>query len=343
MKGDVYLEYNNLTLNGNDSIIRTLFFTDTHISGRNPRSRKDNFLDTVLDKINQINDIAKSKNCDFVLFGGDLFDNPSVSNAVAGRTARTLRNFNKIIGIAGNHDLFGNNIDNIKSTQLGLFEKAGLIDLLYKGEKIIITKNDLTLQLTGTPSHFGIDHDDIKEDYVVYNKEADKAIHIIHGMLMEKQLNPHMSVVTIDQVKETKADLTLTGHYHAGFEPIEINRKYFANPGSLSRVSSDKSEIKRKVGVLYIEISKNNINLEFIPLEQQKGEDVLDRSHIEGSQYKEIQIEEFMREIKVASTIESMDITNIVKKIANNKELEKEVVDYALTKLSIAEESLSSE
>lgn len=337
------MDYNNLTLNGNGSVIRTLFFTDVHVSGRNPRSRKDNFLDTVLDKLNQINYISKTKNCDFVLFGGDLFDNPSVSNAVAGRTAKILRQFNRIIGIAGNHDLFGNNIDNIKSTQLGLFEKAGLIDLMYKGEKLIITKNDLTLQITGTPSHFGIDHDDIKEDYVVDTINADKAIHLIHGMLMEKQLNPHMTVVTIDQIKETKADLTLTGHYHAGFDPIQIDGKYFTNPGSLSRVSSDRSEMKRKVGVLYIEISKNDIKLEFIPLKQQKGEDVLDRSHIEGSQYKEIQIEEFMREIKVASTIESMDITSIVKKIATNKELEKEVVDYALTKLSIAEESLSSE
>jgi DNA repair exonuclease SbcCD nuclease subunit len=339
------LDYNELNLNGDDNIIRTLFFTDVHISGRNPRARKDNFLDTVLDKLNQIVALSVQKKCDFVLFGGDLFDSPSISNAVAGKTAKVFRNFNRVIGIAGNHDLFGNNIENIKATQLGLFEKAGLIDLLYKGERLIVNKNDLKLQITGTPSHFGIDEENIEDDYVVTEVEenVDKSIHIIHGMLMEKQINPHMKIVTIDEVSHTKADLTLTGHYHRGFSPINIDKKFFANPGSLSRVSADIGEINRRVGVLYIEISKYDIKLEFIPLKQEVGENVLDRSHIEKNQYKEIKIEEFMREIKVASTIESTDIKNIVRKIADNKELNKKVIDYALTKLSKAEENLLEE
>ncbi|SHH51606.1 metallophosphoesterase family protein [Tepidibacter thalassicus] len=325
-----------------DNVIRTLFFTDVHVSGRNPRARKDNFLNTVLDKLNQVVDLSIQKNCDFVLFGGDLFDSPNVSNAVAGKIAEIFKKFNRIIGIAGNHDLFGNNIDNIKSTQLGLFEKAGLIELLFRGKKTIICKNDLKVQITATPSHFGIDEEDIEQDYVVseVDKDVDKSIHIIHGMLMEKEINPHMKVVTIDRICHTKADLTLSGHYHRGFSPVNVDGKYFANPGSLSRVSADINEINRKVGVLYIEISKNNIKLEFIPLRQKKGEDVLDRSHIEKNLFREIKVEEFMREIKVASTIQSTDIKNIVRKIASNKELDKSVIDYALTKLSLAEENL---
>ncbi|OPJ55097.1 3',5'-cyclic adenosine monophosphate phosphodiesterase CpdA [Alkalithermobacter paradoxus] len=339
------MEYDRLILDGDDSIIRTLFFTDVHITGRNPRSRKDNFLDTVLDKLSQLSSIEKERNCDFVLFGGDLFDNPSVSDAVSGRCAKVLRTFKKLIGVAGNHDLFGNNIDNIKSTRLGLFEKAGLIDLLYKGERLLVKKNDLTLQITGTPSHFGIDEDDIEGDYVVsdVHKDAHKAIHIIHGMLMEKSFNPHMKVVTFDDIIGTRADLTLSGHYHRGFKPVNIDGKYFANPGSLSRVSADVSEMQRKVGALYIEVSKDNINLEFIPLRQKSGDEILDRSFIEKGKYREVKMEEFLREIRSTSDIESADIKSIVRKIATNENLSKDVLEYALTKLSQAEENLSKE
>lgn len=339
------MEYSKLSLQGENEIIKTIFFTDVHITGRNPRSRKDNFLDTVLDKLNQIVVLSKEKNCDFVLFGGDLFDTPSISNAVAGRCANILRKFDRLIGIAGNHDLFGNNIENIKSTQLGLFEKAGLIDLLYKGEKLIVNKGNLKLQITGTPSHFGIDEDNIENDYVVTEilDNVDKSIHIVHGMLMEKQFNPHMKVVTIDSICHTKADLTLVGHYHRGFKPVNVDGRYFANPGSLSRVSADVGEINRKVGVFYIEISKENIKIEFMSLKQVKGEDILDRSQIEKNQYREVKIEEFMREIAATSTIQSTDIKNIVRKIAENKELDKKVVEYALTKLSTAEENLFEE
>ncbi len=339
------MDYNHLQLEGEEPVLRTLFFTDVHVTGRNPRSRKDHFLETVLDKLNQVVTLSKEKKCDFVLFGGDLFDTPSISNAVAGKCAKVLRKFDKLIGIAGNHDLFGNNIENIRSTQLGLFEKAGLIDLLYKGERLIISKGNLKVQISGTPSHFGIDEENIEEDYVVsqVEEDIDKVLHLIHGMLMEKEFNPHMKVVTIDSIAHTKADLTLSGHYHRGFSLVDLNGKYFANPGSLSRVSADLGEMKRKVGVLYIEVDKENIKIEFIPLKQEKGEAVLDRSHIEKNQYREVKIEEFMREISATSTIQSTDIKNIVRKIAENKELDKKVIHLALTKLSQAEENLFEE
>ena len=336
------MENLSISLSGEDEVIRTLFFTDVHISGRNPRARVDNFVETVFDKLKQVVKLSKDMNCDFVLFGGDLFDSPSVSNSIAGRCARIFREFSKVIGVAGNHDLFGNNIDNIKATQLGLFEKAGLIDLLYRGERLVVNKGEFRLQISGTPSHFGIDSEDIEEDYVVdvLEEGAHRAIHIVHGMLMEKQFNPHMKVVTIDSVAHTFADLTLSGHYHRGFNTIDFNGRLFANPGSLSRVSADMSELRRRVGVLYIEASKDGIATKFIPLSQASGEALLDRSRLDKAELQELKIGEFMREIKATSFIQSTDIRNIVRSLADNQNLDARVVNYALEKLSAAEETM---
>ena len=42
-----------------------------------------------------------------------------------------------------------------------------------------------------------------------------------------------MAYTLIDEILETEADVTLSGHYHAGFDTKCIDKKYFINPGSL--------------------------------------------------------------------------------------------------------------
>lgn len=41
--------------------MRILFFTDTHIRGTNPQNRKDNFVETLFRKLEEVFDIAKKK------------------------------------------------------------------------------------------------------------------------------------------------------------------------------------------------------------------------------------------------------------------------------------------
>ena len=48
---------------------KILYFTDTHLQSKELSSRKDNFLMSVLEKIEEIGEIANSNNVDYVLFG----------------------------------------------------------------------------------------------------------------------------------------------------------------------------------------------------------------------------------------------------------------------------------
>lgn len=334
-----------VNLNGSGSI-KILFFTDTHYTAKSPKNRKDDLFETSLLKTQEIVDIANNLDVDFCLHGGDFFDKPDVTDYVAGCVAKILRCLKSpLYGIAGGHDLFGNNLNKLHNTKLGLFERAGIIKILThpKDERIIFQKGDFSLQLTGTSSHFGIDIENINDDYIITEKSAMYALHAVHGMLMPKPFIPGAYVVLTENIKETLADVTIAGHYHLGFKPVAINDKLFINPGGIVRKNNDEKEIERIPGVLLLEFG-NAISYKFIPLSCAKdGQEVLDRSEIIERQAADIKINNFLGEIRRTSEVKSLDIHLIIDEISKNNHLPEEVVKVAVDRIAKMQELLGEE
>ena len=100
--------------------MRLLFFTDTHIRGNTPRSRKDNILNTLFQKIEEIIDIAQQWQVDYILHGGDIFDRPDISPSIVRDVMKLFKRFNRpIYAVAGNHDLYGHNPQTLHRTMVG--------------------------------------------------------------------------------------------------------------------------------------------------------------------------------------------------------------------------------
>lgn len=333
----------NLTGQSN---IKILFFTDTHYTARSPRNRKDDLFETSLEKTQEIVQLANSLDVDFCLHGGDFFDKPDVTDLVAGKVAKILRTLNcELYGIAGGHDLFGNNIERINNTKLGLLEGTGIIKILTHPltDKIIFNKGPYSLQLTGTSSHFGIDNENIKDDYIITQKDAMYSLHIVHGMLMPKPFIPGAAVVLTEDIKNTLADITIAGHYHLGFKPVVIDNKIFINPGGMVRKNNDEKEIERTPGVLLLEFGES-ITYNFIPLKTAKdGEEVLDRSEILKKQAEDIKINNFLGEIRRTSEVKSLDIHSIIETISKNNNLPEKVVQVAVDRIGKMQELLGKE
>lgn len=337
------IETVNLTGSG---AIKVLFFTDSHYTARTPKNRKDDLLETSLEKTKEIVELANSLDVDFCLHGGDFFDKPDVTDLVAGRVAKIFRKLNcELYGIAGGHDLFGNNLDRLHNTKLGLLEGAGIIKILNhpSTDKIIFKKENYSLQLTGTSSHFGIDFENIKEDYVITEKDAQYALHAVHGMLMPKQFIPGAQFVMVDDIKETVADITIAGHYHLGFKPVTVDGKIFINPGGIVRKSNDEKEIERTPGVLLMEFGES-ISYKFIPLKSaQDGEEVLDRTEILKRHTQDIKINNFLGEIRRTSEVKSLNIHSIIETISQNQHLPEEVVKTAIARVGKMQELIGEE
>lgn len=334
-----------VTLDDNRDYLSFLYFTDDHHSSSSPENRLDNLNETSLLKLREVMNIAKKREVDFILNGGDFFDKPDTTDSLAGKIAEILKN-NKIplFIVPGGHDIFGNNINTLYRTKLGLFEKSGFCKLLIHPNinEVIIKNNKLSIQLTGTASHFGIDYENIENDYILKRKESNFAVHCIHGMLAPKPFIPNTPTVAINEILETKADITLGAHNHLGFDVVNKDNKYFANPGALVRKSNDLKEMDRKPKVYIITVSKTKgITFENIYLKAaKKGTEVLSREKIEKQKAVQVTKSDFVQKIKKSQKMKVIKLDDIIQRICKNRKLPKSVIEIALEKLSLAREKL---
>lgn len=318
--------------------MRILFFTDSHIRGTTPKSRKDDFTDTLERKFKEIVDIIYEENIDYVIHGGDLFDRPDVSISLVSKFSKILNKINvPIYIISGNHDIFGHNPKTLNRTMLGLICDLKVLNIINEGEKILLEKDNIKVQLTGQPYIYNIDDPKDKSHYKVQDldPEADFAIHIAHGMLLDKPFIKGIPYTLVDDIKDTLADITLSGHYHSGFEKIEIDGKYFLNPGSIVRVSNSLREIKRKPKIVIIDL-EGEIDISYVYLSSAvDGEKVLDRKEIENSIYRRERMYEFKQTIDNAMSFEKMDINDVLLEVSNAQGVDQDVKKEALRRISL--------
>jgi DNA repair exonuclease SbcCD nuclease subunit len=326
-------------------VLRFLFVTDTHIRGNNPHSRKDHFLTTALNKFAEVIQLAEEEKVEAILHGGDFFHIPNPSLQVAGAFAAVIRSTAiPIYGIAGNHDLFGHNPDTLPRTMLGLFAKLGLVRLIRPQESIYFRDDRVTLQLTGQEYHYDIDRRDPRLDYVVRKADADYAIHLVHGMLLDK---PHMRGIahtTVDRISDTEADMTLCGHNHNGIPDVEVNGRFFLNPGAMVRIYNNRIEMKRPVQVILITAEPEGIAYRKIRLKSAlKADEVLDRNKLEEAALREEKMAGFTQVIQSAGNFHSLSIKHIVGELAEKTSIGERIRQLTLARIAAAEEEIRME
>jgi DNA repair exonuclease SbcCD nuclease subunit len=323
--------------------MRLLFFTDDHKRGTTPANRKDDFPATLAAKLREVAAIAREREVDYILHGGDFYDVPAPAISVCGYFLEIYQQFPApVYIIAGNHDLFGNNAETLPRTMLGLAARLGIVRMLGHGP-LYLEKDGVRLQLTGQGYHFEMDRRDPRDDYVVQKKDCDYAIHMVHGMLLDRAIFPGPFYTLVEQIWETEADFTLAGHNHLGFPDAERDGKHFLNPGALVRLSNHPREMRRPVQVICIDLGGSRPTFEKIRLKSAlPGEDVLDRSMQAEASFREKRLAGYLAEIKAAGSYERADVRLLVEDIAQNEQLEPRIRAEALRRVGLAEEALAT-
>ncbi|HHU63557.1 MAG TPA: metallophosphoesterase [Clostridiales bacterium] len=318
--------------------MRLLFFTDTHIRGNTPRSRKDNILNTLFQKIEEIIDIAQQWQVDYILHGGDIFDRPDISPSIVRDVMKLFKRFNRpIYAVAGNHDLYGHNPQTLHRTMVGLLDAAGIIKML-DGQHKLLQSGNIKVQLSGISYSYDIDSSNSFKRYYTIKKniDADFSIHVVHGMLLDKKFIEGIPYTLLDDICHTEADITLSGHYHTGFGIKKIFDKYFVNPGSILRISNNISELNRKPAVVLIELVKGQPpSIQLINLKIAKdGELVLDRSVLERDSMQKERLDYIFREIRSATKFNSLNLDTIINGIIADQNIASDVKKEALKRIS---------
>lgn len=315
--------------------MKFLYFTDSHIRTKNPINRKDDFVQTLRDKFTELSSIIKENQVDFVLHGGDLFDRPDLPIPFATEFLKIIEGFSiPFYMISGNHDMFAQNPNTVSKTILGMLSEFDVIHIIEKEDPVYLFTESFKVCIVGTSYFYGIDKD--PENYIIRNKPEDVKylLHLTHGMLLDGGFIEGIDYVSIDHIKETRADITFGAHYHAGFKTIEHEGKYFINPGAMVRLSSGSFDYHRMPKVILVELTDEGIKIEEIPLTcAKKGSEVIDMDKISTYQYTKEILDNFKNLAESTVDFEQMDINNILLSISKNENLDEEISKEAIRRI----------
>lgn len=333
--------------------MQLLYFGDFHERQKAPASRIDDWSTSIANKVEEIKALAQAHNVTALIQPGDFLDSPKISDeflyevlsrwsnldlnhlvlqVMSGELKpeelyQEIKKNKPMIGIVGNHELFGHSTKAFNKTTLSLLNQIGFMNLVTKDNPIYLKSEDgLTVAITGSNYHADIDRDPTHSDYIVERKLGDFHIHLVHGYGTVHDFGNLMPHTRIQDLGATQADLTIIGHDHIGFDPIEINGKWFVNPGAPVRLSNDEKEMNREVKVMLINIEKDKHTLTMIPLQSARpSQEVLDRSRIEAKHEQQEKLDGIKETIKNANVAKGDNIVEIVEHIAENKNISQEL------------------
>ena len=361
---DYYDAYKRIPETWKTKGVNLLYFGDFHHRKDAPANRIDDFHKTELNKVKQIKEIAHQYNAKALLQPGDFLDKPRFDdhflNQVmqawgypdimearklfeAGKISkdeyiqRTL-DYVPIVGLAGNHELYGGSYKTLKRTSLNFLAESGFINLVDKEHPYLIQDgvNNSTIAIRGLNYDSNLLKD--KTNFELQDKMGDVDIFMVHEALYNTELTAQMNWMPITEIWDnTQADITIAGHIHNGFGWVKHNGKFFGNPGCPAQQSASKNELDKQINVTLIHIEGAKFQIRNINLDTPKSRDIFDLS----KKNDKIALDKQLAKVKeTLSAFKNEDNqiseTEIIKNVASNTNVTKEVRDLAI------EETLNS-
>lgn len=295
--------------------MKILLFADSHISGRNPRSRIDNYYQSCLQKFDEI--IELSKKVDIIICVGDFWDSPIVANTLVDDILdRIEENKKDFYFIYGSHDTLNYNIECSASASLShMIRRSKYVKHLKEIE-------DKNIYIKGCDCIFQGDQL-IKDNGIIHNSDKKFTLVITHQFITIK---PFLKEVLHVQAKDIKTnyDIIYCSHFHYSFDET-INGHRFINLNSIGRTDI-REQHQPQIAILNTE----NGQIEKIKLKSaKKPEDIFDLSKYEEIKKNEKSIEDFIASLNSA-TWQASDLVSQIKIIGEQEKVEQKVIEYGL-------------
>ena len=188
------------------------------------RERSDNYLDTVLKKLEFV-----AKSADKVILLGDLFSRPTNSDYLFYRVYSLMRRHEgKFMSLIGNHDIINRNYNVINKTTIGSLAKTGVLKLLTE---------DFTLG----GKEFVVSFCERDKKEIPVDEECKKIL-LGHNYY---EMDPSESF-TREEIARLNYDLVFLGHDHQPHEDECIGGSILVRMGSLTRKDTSMYNKDRK-------------------------------------------------------------------------------------------------
>lgn len=316
--------------------MKILSFTDLHLSDYNPSSRKDNYRESLFNKLEQIRSVVKSQKVDVVVESGDLFHIKAPtknSHSLVRSTIEMFKSFGcPVVGIAGNHDLMYNSLDLAWKQPLSVVEAAGAIFLCdaWRDKEFRIEKDGVSLKITGFPY---IEDFKAEECARIKRTGEDWILNLLHIFASENPGDFFGSrVYGYTEFFDYEPDIQVFGHWHRqqGVKAYDVKgkNKCFVNLGSLSRGSLHYEEVTKTPKIALIDLTKTTIKAMTVSLKCIPAEDCFIMKEREVVKQRTEETEKFVGKLEeelhevcamdIEETIEKLDIEREVKEMARH-------------------------
>ena len=242
---------------------------DSHLTGRNPIARKDNFIETQFDKWEYVVELANEHDVPIV-HTGDIFNVAIIANSLLSRFGAILRKLNNpLYFVWGNHDLQYHSMEMWDRTSLGVLwknnDKVRHISEFWKDYKLWWAWWDWgadKIQWYGDAPDLFLCHKAI--------------VHIKQGKKSPWILEDKEFCTPIDEIKP-EFRLIICGHWHRRYR-FKYNDTRVINPGPMTRRTVEEWFIPT-VMLLNLDtlIGRTYKVSEYLP------QQILSRTHIEQS------------------------------------------------------------
>jgi DNA repair exonuclease SbcCD nuclease subunit len=273
-----------------ESIAGLLFIGDPHVEGRTPGFRKDDYPQSILNKLVWIMDYAEQHQLQPVLLG-DVFDKPRDNPNWLLSKLLDLFARGSIPTIYGNHDCANPALD--ENDSLMLLAKAGAVYLLDSEHLWMGSVEGRTVVLGGSPYRHPIPERFVLTEVVSETSDKDS-----HGEPLVIWITHHdLAFPTNDDAVVTDLyaipgiHYVINGHIHRRAPTtVERDKTIWVNPGNISRRSRTDAIRGHVPAVLRMDITSDGQWLHYVDVPHQLADEVffdltsLENDAMEGNQ-----------------------------------------------------------
>lgn len=255
---------------------------DQHWTTKSPKNRKDDYFQTVLDKLRQEVAIAKKESCQCMLFPGDLFDSFRENHLLVQEVMKILQQFTwPIIAVAGQHDQQFHNSD-LKGTPLHTLETARL--LMIAGSEPICLTNGVAVYGSSW-----------KCEIPEITTPERLNILVLHKMIVDEKLWAQQEGHTWANhfLISSGYDLIVSGDNHHGFTTSK-GKKHLINMGSMMRSTIAQIDHVPAVSMYDTDLRQFKV----IPLNIKPIEDVMQLEKVEKEKERNEKLDAFVASLK---------------------------------------------
>lgn len=234
---------------------KIMFVSDVHLTPRVPIARKDDYPQTVLNKVEALGKISQAHGVSDIFFLGDIFNTKHMTLPYF---IKCYDKFNALVSmglklhtVVGNHDILYNTEDTMQESPLSIMFNSNVIDNAehITIDNVTVHQYNYLTKLENIPN---CPHDDkyhILSCHYFYNLGFGDEDHTLSMELCDK----------------LGYNAYILGHDHTPYKPVVKSNYQVHRPGSLTRGTSQTCQVNRD-SIQVLLLDSNTLEFEYVDL-----------------------------------------------------------------------------